>query len=66
MLRIQEERKNPRRYLILGPSERVIHDNIHNRLVPQGGRIQKETGGLTERDLGELSRPKENDSDNYT
>ena len=60
LLIIQEERESPGRRLILAPSERANHGNIHNRLDPQTGRIQKKTGGMAERDLGELSRPTEN------
>ena len=60
MLRIQEKRENPRRRLIQAPPERANHDNIYSRLGPQTGRIQKKTRGMSKRDLGELSRSKEN------
>ena len=66
MLRIQEEGENPRRRLILAPSERANHGNLLSSLTPQGGRIQEETGGLVEGGFGELSRPQENASGNYS
>ena len=66
MLRIQEKRENSRRWLIHSPPEGVNHGNLHIGLLPQRGRIQMETGGMTERDVGEISRPKENVTGNYT
>ena len=62
MLRIQEERENSSRWLIQAPPERTNHSNIYIGLVPhcQGGRVQKETGGVTENTFGEIPRPKEN------
>ena len=47
-------------------SERAYHGNIYIGLVPQGGRVQKKTGGMVENDIGEIPRPKENATGNYT
>ena len=38
----------------------------HNRLVPQGGRVQKETGGMVETNISEIPRTKENSTGNYS
>jgi hypothetical protein len=56
------------RRIIHTPPERVHHRDsyLHVGLEPQRGRIQKETGRMTERNVSALPRPKENTPDNYT
>ncbi len=54
------------RRIMHAPPDRVNHSYLHDGLEPQRGRIQKETGGMTERNVGALPRPKKNDADNCT
>jgi hypothetical protein len=44
MLRIQEERENPPRWLIHAPPERANHGNLYIGLVPQGGAYRRKLG----------------------